>query len=325
MVKSDIEKQSKLRDEVIHETVMMNTKMAELTEMNNDLSRRVTEREREAAAVMAGTAFLNPSLVQSKHQESTTPTRSSNELAYNQPTVKKVTQRDSFNGTQAPRKFNFRKNKGGNMFGKLGNNTSNYQTNKARSPLQLTNGDSGYAISNDSSLLGGGPPMPTPSISESSANRRDKRPMGSPPQPPNSESLVQQFTQYQGQHELVQASFLRLVKCDICGDKIWGRNELKCQACGCIIHQKCLPHMPNKCNRKNSLEAQGMDDKAQSMFGNDLASQVRADGGSLPLLVKECIEAVEQRGKIYRVCEIRNPAHIRVGAFLLIGLFRSRL
>jgi hypothetical protein len=73
------------------------------------------------------------------------------------------------------------------------------------------------------------------------------------------------------------------------------------------------------------LEAQGIDDKAQSMFGNDLASQVRADGGSLPLLVKECIEAVEQRGKIYCVCEIRNPAHIRVRVFILIGLFRSRL
>lgn len=251
MMKNDIEKQSTLRDEVIHETVMLNTKMAELTEMNNDLSRRVTEREREAAAVMAGTAFLNPSLGQSKQQESVSPGRLSNDLFINQPTVKKVTQRDSFIGTQAPRKFNFRKNKGGNMFGKLGNNAGNYQNSKGRSAPQPVNGESGYAITNDNGLLGSGP-MPTPSISESSANRRDKRPMGSPP--PNSESSVQQFTQYQGHHELVQASFLRLVKCDICGDKIWGRNELKCQACGCIIHQKCLPHLPNKCNRKSSLD-----------------------------------------------------------------------
>lgn len=38
-------------------------------------------------------------------------------------------------------------------------------------------------------------------------------------------------------------------------------------------------------------------DKATSIFGNDLASQVRSDGGSLPLLVKQCVEAVEQRGK----------------------------
>ncbi|KAH8548383.1 hypothetical protein BGW37DRAFT_431011 [Umbelopsis sp. PMI_123] len=263
MVKNDIEKQSKVRDEVIHETVMLNTKMAELTEMNNDLSRRVTEREREAAAVMAGTAFLNPSLSppskhspHHQHQESLTSNRSSNELANNQPTVKKVTQRDSFNGTQAPRKFNFRKNKGGNRFGKLGNTAvGNYPK-------------------------------------ESSGMRRDKRPMASPP--PNSDASVQLFTQYQGQHELVQASFLRPVKCGICGDTIWGRNELKCQACGSIMHQKCLPHLSNKCNRKLNPDQQGSD--APSMFGNELANQVRTDGGTIPHLVKQCIEAVEKRG-----------------------------
>ncbi|KAI8578378.1 hypothetical protein K450DRAFT_247604 [Umbelopsis ramanniana AG] len=299
MVKNDIEKHTKLRDEVIHETVMLNLKMAELTDLNNDLSRRVTEREREAAAVMAGTAFLNPTLSppskhnpHHQHQDSLTSNRSSNELATNQTTVKKVAQRDSFNGTQAPRKFNFRKNKGGNRFGKLGNTTAGSHP-KGRSPPLMNGEPSSYGSDNNTLM---GPPMPTPSISESSGIRRDKRTMGSPP--PNSESSVQLFTQYQGQHELVQASFLRPVKCEICGDKIWGRNELKCQACGSIIHQKCLPHLPNKCNRKLFSEQQGSDasDKAQSMFGNELANQVRSDGGSLPLLVKQCVEAVEKRG-----------------------------
>lgn len=32
------------------------------------------------------------------------------------------------------------------------------------------------------------------------------------------------------------------------------------------------------------------------MFGNELANQVRSDGGSLPILVKQCVEAVEKRG-----------------------------
>lgn len=50
-----------IRDEILHEMVMLNTKNAELTEMNNSLSRRMTEREREAAAVMAGTSFLSAS------------------------------------------------------------------------------------------------------------------------------------------------------------------------------------------------------------------------------------------------------------------------
>ncbi|KAM3584281.1 Rho-type gtpase-activating protein [Umbelopsis sp. WA50703] len=296
MVKNDIEKQSKVRDEVINETVTLNIKMAELTEMNNDLSRRVTEREREAAAVMAGTAFLNSSQMQNRQQQQESPqsSRMSNEYGQNTP-VKKIAQRDSFIGTQAPRKFNFRKNRGANMFGKLGNNTNNYQAGKVRSPPQMMNGETGYAIGADNSLAAG-PPVPTPSLSETSSNRR--KPMGSPPS--NSDVSIQQFSQYQGQHELIQASFLRLVKCDICSDKIWGRNELKCQACGCILHQKCLSNLPSKCNRKSSLENSMGDgtnsDHSSPVIGNDLASQVRIDGGTVPHLVKQCIEAVEHRG-----------------------------
>ncbi|ORX53115.1 RhoGAP-domain-containing protein [Hesseltinella vesiculosa] len=50
---------SKARDNIISEMILLNTKNAELSTLNNDLSRRVTEREREAIAVMAGTSFLN--------------------------------------------------------------------------------------------------------------------------------------------------------------------------------------------------------------------------------------------------------------------------
>ncbi|KAI8140863.1 hypothetical protein BJV82DRAFT_193392 [Fennellomyces sp. T-0311] len=81
---------TKLRDDVISEMIMLNTKNAELSTMNNDLSRRVTEREREAAAVMAGTNFIR---------------RGSEE------TTGKVVSRDSFNGTQAPKVFKIKTKK----------------------------------------------------------------------------------------------------------------------------------------------------------------------------------------------------------------------
>jgi hypothetical protein len=37
----------------------------------------------------------------------------------------------------------------------------------------------------------------------------------------------------------------------------------------------------------------------QSMFGNDLTSQVTAEQGSVPLVVEACITAVEDRGMDY--------------------------
>ncbi|KAI9266913.1 hypothetical protein BDA99DRAFT_558939 [Phascolomyces articulosus] len=93
---------SKLRDDVINEMIMLNTKNAELTNMNNDLSRRVTEREREAAAVMAGTNFIR----RGSEEQSTA----------------KIVARDSFQGTQAPKVF---KIKPKNFF-KKSNSTDNW-------------------------------------------------------------------------------------------------------------------------------------------------------------------------------------------------------
>ncbi|KAF7730869.1 hypothetical protein EC973_001387 [Apophysomyces ossiformis] len=57
--KNALSRLGEARDEIINEMVMLNTKNAELTSMNNDISRRVSEREREAMAVMAGTSFLS--------------------------------------------------------------------------------------------------------------------------------------------------------------------------------------------------------------------------------------------------------------------------
>ncbi|KAG1093091.1 hypothetical protein G6F42_019036 [Rhizopus arrhizus] len=103
-VRMDTKSLEAIRDDVLHEMVMLNTKNAELTEMNNDLSRRVTEREREAAAVMAGTSFLyspSPSL--------------SSEL--NSPILQQRKSSEASIHQQQPKVFKLKKK--GNMFAKL--------------------------------------------------------------------------------------------------------------------------------------------------------------------------------------------------------------
>ncbi|KAI7859913.1 hypothetical protein BDC45DRAFT_495288 [Circinella umbellata] len=109
---------SKLRDDVINEMIMLNTKNAELTNMNNDLSRRVTEREREAAAVMAGTSFIR----RGSEEQSTA----------------KVVARDSFNGTQAPKVF---KIKPKNFFKK--SNSTDAWSSPSSSSSTVTSGSGG--------------------------------------------------------------------------------------------------------------------------------------------------------------------------------------
>lgn len=121
-LKKETDELTKTRDDVIHEMIMLNTKNAELTNMNNDLSRRVTEREREAAAVMAGTSFLGDStLMQRKSSESTA----------------KVVSRDSFNGTQAPKVFKIKKKT--NVFGILGGGNKKGVVVENASPYELGN------------------------------------------------------------------------------------------------------------------------------------------------------------------------------------------
>ncbi|CAO3654198.1 unnamed protein product [Cunninghamella echinulata] len=53
------------RDNIIEEMVLLNTKNAELNNMNNDLSRHIACRESEVQAFMAGTYFVN----QHSHQQ----------------------------------------------------------------------------------------------------------------------------------------------------------------------------------------------------------------------------------------------------------------
>ncbi|KAI9323574.1 hypothetical protein BX666DRAFT_1847422 [Dichotomocladium elegans] len=115
--KTNFARMSKARDDIINEMIMLNTKNAELTTLNNDLSRRVTEREREALAVMAGTSFLSeePSFPSSEAQIGVvTLERKSSEH-------QKTAQRDSVGKAEPAKMFKFRRNKNNNVFSRRNN------------------------------------------------------------------------------------------------------------------------------------------------------------------------------------------------------------
>ncbi|KAF7730580.1 hypothetical protein EC973_001962 [Apophysomyces ossiformis] len=266
---------SKIRDEVINEMVMLNTKNAELSMMNNDLSRRVTEREREAAAVMAGTSFLqspSPSL-SSEIQSPVGGRRKSSETT---PVVRKVSARDSFNGTQSAKMFKIKKKGPGNMFGKFGG-----KSNKTEPVPDNNTKGLQYSLANGN-------------MSVQSLTTRDRQ------------GSRETLSPIQGPHAFQPTAFFKPVKCDACGEKMWGLSEFRCQGCGFVTHGKCLSHVPQLCfaSTTSSLDLLNMPDsetpsKPVSMFGTDLTVQVGREERPVPLIVEKCITAVEARGMDY--------------------------
>lgn len=117
---------------------MLNTKNAQLTELNNDLSRRVTEREREALALMAGTNFVtNDNDNTKQHSSQDLPNDivvSLERKSSDHQNVRKVAQRDSISKADPPKMFKFRRNKGGNVFGRR-NHNNNTKRMKMRQSL----------------------------------------------------------------------------------------------------------------------------------------------------------------------------------------------
>ncbi|KAI8879732.1 RhoGAP-domain-containing protein [Backusella circina FSU 941] len=259
-IKTETTHLEKMRDDVLHEMVMLNTKNAELTEMNNDLSRRVTEREREAAAVMAGTSFLHTSPSPSLSSELQSPIlmqRKSSEASV----VRKVAARDSFNGnTQQPKMFKLKKK--GAMFSKF----SNKNTKEA-------------------AIYG------TPNASTLSLSGETKR------------SKQSQEMQH-GSHTFQPTSFLRPTKCDACGEKMWGLSELRCSGCFYATHARCLQHVPQLCygtgNTSSSFDlSESQIDLSRSLFGTDLGARAHSEDRAIPLVIEQCIMAVEKRGMDY--------------------------
>ncbi|WAR63765.1 hypothetical protein PtB15_17B366 [Puccinia triticina] len=112
-------------------------------------------------------------------------------------------------------------------------------------------------------------------------------------------------------HNFQPVSALRPVRCDYCGDKLWGLAEVRCTACGSYSHTKCAanffgchassgPSNPSHGTMSSSLLVSGAgsieEDVESVLFGNDLVNQARAENKLVPSVVTKCIEAVEEQG-----------------------------
>ncbi|GAA5806506.1 hypothetical protein HPULCUR_012041 [Helicostylum pulchrum] len=273
LAKSSYAKLIKGREDIISDMILLNTKNAELTQLNNDLSRRVMEKEQEAKAVFAGMSFLtapeekvtssssSTSSSTNKHRRNLstgsigiTPSSSMPDIKSQTDQHPKIAQRDSFNGSAAPKLFKFRRNRSGS-----GKKSSN-------------------KISEEKMI----------SIPYESKNLE-----------PVSETFVKKEQEPTNistrKHHFAQTKFIRPVKCEACSEKMWRVSELKCADCGMVCHSKCVYSAPQACIRK-STDANRPDGL---MFGNDLIKQIQYEKSKVPLIVEKCIESVETRGMDY--------------------------
>lgn len=268
-----------MRDDVLHEMVMLNTKNAELTEMNNDLSRRVTEREREAAAVMAGTSFLyspSPSLSSELYSPTHMQRKSSEASIVRNIAQTALLHHQHQQHPQPPKIFKLKKKN--NMFAKLSG-----KSNKV---------DSGNIYGNASA---------NSSLSLSMANNESYTEFRQKNNSSSSSNKQSQENTQHGSHTFLPTSFLRPIKCDACGEKMWGLSELRCQGCMYATHARCLSHVPQLCyaGTTTSFENLPSESEHRSLFGTDLSEQAHYEDRSIPLIIEQCIRAVEKRGMDY--------------------------
>lgn len=245
--------------------------------MNNDLSRRVTEREREAAAVMAGTSFLyspSPSLSSELNLPSNMQRKSS------ETSIIRTNIINSPPMTPQPPKM-LKLKKKGNMFAKLSGKNSKVDA----ASVMYGNQHSNLTTSSTLSLA------TPPNSGHNNSSFTDSYFTNPPTKKQSSEST------HHGSHSFLPTSFLRPTKCDACGEKMWGLSELRCQGCLYATHARCLSHVPQLCyggHTTTSLEL-----SETKLFGMDLAERARFEERSIPLIIEQCIKAVEKRGMDY--------------------------
>lgn len=223
--KSNYSRYVKARDDIIDEMIMLNTKNAQLTSLNNDLSRRVTEREREALAVIAGTSFLSTEADEKadkadantstrKHTKGSSSVDLSNDTKVtlerkpsDHQNVRKVAQRDSISKAEPPKKFNFRRHKGGAVFGRRGNGNNKKGAEGAKEAATV-------GVPYDANTSRACNP-----INESSGKQKHGH---------EAKEQDQQTYRTGSGHHFAQTRFLRPTKCEVCHDKMWRVSELKC-------------------------------------------------------------------------------------------------
>ncbi|KTW31379.1 hypothetical protein T552_00024 [Pneumocystis carinii B80] len=129
-------------------------------------------------------------------------------------------------------------------------------------------------------------------------------------------------------HTFSTYTFLRITKCDYCGNKLWG-NEMRCLGCGIPCHIKCIGDITTSCNRNmkclpyhenaSLYVSSSVNLHVPTLFGNDLTKQVQAENRDIPFIVTKCIDEVEKRGiffeGIYRKSGSASQMRILIDAF----------
>lgn len=301
--------------------VLLNTKNDELTTINNDLSRRAIQQEETAIPIL--TRPTPPPLSPSQSTDSSNlsvvcRTRKPSDASS---VVCNVSSRNSFIKDQTPKLFRIKKKKS-TMFGLLGGSSSSVSLAKPVKPepsLSSSSSVSAYGSSKPSIYGSNNFNNSSQSLhpTESRSISKNKAFM-------DSTASLQIMPSHHGgtsSHSFQPMSFLRPVKCGACGDKIWGRSEYRCDHCGFSSHSRCLSKVPQNCYSSTSstldLTSEFYGSTANlstisqssppskksisesSMFGSDLSERVLFENRKVPLIVDECIKAVESRGLDY--------------------------
>lgn len=137
-----------------------------------------------------------------------------------------------------------------------------------------------------------------PDLSASSASI--SRPLGL--QTSNMRNMQRPTTEFIGprEHAFHQYSTMRLTRCELCQEKMWGLQEVRCTSCGIICHSKCASQLPRACmGKKDGLSDVHEGPLPPSMFGRELFDQAVSDHVAVPVIVTKCIAAVEAVGMEY--------------------------
>ncbi|KAI8883425.1 RhoGAP-domain-containing protein [Backusella circina FSU 941] len=318
VLRSETKELRSSRDEIIHEITLLNSKNAELTNMNNELSMRAIEKEEAVSTpnsvmVQPSSSTLSVSHSTDSSSSLSLVTTRSRKISDASSIICKVSTRNSFIADQTPKLFRIKK-KGSTMFSKFsGSSNAGNSGTTVKSSVKPE-----PSISSKSSIYNGGSNSSLQNLAHSSSSYDLSNLSGSLGKSSKSKlalesslSLHQIPTTHQGgSHSFQPTSFLRPIKCGACGDKIWGRSEYRCDGCGFSSHSRCLSKVPQQClaatsstldllSSASSLSPDSDDGASKqlaSMFGMDISERVKIEKREVPLLVEECIKAVEVRG-----------------------------
>ncbi|GJJ74218.1 hypothetical protein EMPS_06576 [Entomortierella parvispora] len=322
-LQQEIQAYSDQRDSVLDEMQVLSMRNAELSTINNDMTRKIQGRKdaQTTAPPTAPSASFNASgnnmlqsftdkirrqrqasggsqqeLKVSSSADSTHSYSAGHSDDYNPPRHSSKTeqvQEDIF-GEEivAPKKFNWKK-------GTL--NTMNTGVNTVKN----VGAKFGKLLVEGSNVNGDVPPRrnsPMVSTDNGSSNGQVL--------PPTTRSFSSDSRSLNGgrtleKHFFIQHNYIRPARCDGCDEKMWGR-EYKCQSCGYQVHGRCAHDIPHDCTGvqrasdsssvNNMTTAPTPAQKQQTMFGNKLQAQLELEDRAIPLVVEKCIEAVDQRG-----------------------------